>query len=159
MRAEYDDRLEFQKVDGFRAPQWPGQEVPQQMHIDVVVDDLEEAEAAVPSSVRPNTSTSRARRSASSWTLPATRSASARSEAAARTCRSGCCRRAAYRGEKGSADPPPAHSAASLHRHGDSIFRAVEPDQIAREHALRRCVDAFGNAWASHVNRFAGLIP
>lgn len=47
VRAEYGDRLEFQKVDGFRAPQWPGQEVPQQMHLDVVVDDLDEAEAAV----------------------------------------------------------------------------------------------------------------
>ena len=46
-RAEYGDRLEFQKVAGYRAPQWPGQDVPQQMHIDVVVDDLDEAEAAV----------------------------------------------------------------------------------------------------------------
>ena len=47
VQAEYGDRLEFQKVDGFRAPQWPGQEVPQQMHLDVVVDDLDDAEAAV----------------------------------------------------------------------------------------------------------------
>jgi predicted enzyme related to lactoylglutathione lyase len=45
--AEYGDSLAFRKVDGFTPPQWPGQEVPQQMHIDVVVDDLDAAEAAV----------------------------------------------------------------------------------------------------------------
>jgi predicted enzyme related to lactoylglutathione lyase len=47
IRADYGDSIGFQKVDGFTAPQWPGQEVPQQMHIDVIVDDLDEAEAAV----------------------------------------------------------------------------------------------------------------
>lgn len=37
----------FQGVgESFRAPEWPGQEVPQQMHFDVHVDDLDEAEAA-----------------------------------------------------------------------------------------------------------------
>lgn len=46
-RADYGDSLEFQGVEGYRAPQWPGQEIPQQMHIDVVVDDLDVAEAAV----------------------------------------------------------------------------------------------------------------
>jgi predicted enzyme related to lactoylglutathione lyase len=39
--------LSFQKVEGYQAPQWPSQERPQQMHLDVVVDDLDEAEAAV----------------------------------------------------------------------------------------------------------------
>jgi len=36
----------FQRVADYRAPQWPDQDVPQQMHIDVKVDDLDEAEAA-----------------------------------------------------------------------------------------------------------------
>ncbi len=34
-------------MDGFAAPVWPGQEKPQQMHLDVIVDDLDTAEAAV----------------------------------------------------------------------------------------------------------------
>ena len=37
----------FQQVADFRAPEWPGQDVPQQMHIDVMVEDLDAAEAAV----------------------------------------------------------------------------------------------------------------
>ena len=44
IRAEYGDSLSFQKVESFRAPQWPGQEVPQQMHLDVVVESLDAAE-------------------------------------------------------------------------------------------------------------------
>jgi predicted enzyme related to lactoylglutathione lyase len=47
VRAEYGDSLGFQKVERFTPPQWPGQDVPQQMHLDVVVDDLDVAEAAV----------------------------------------------------------------------------------------------------------------
>lgn len=47
VRAEYGDSLSFQKVDSYRPPQWPGQDVPQQMHLDVVVDDLDVAEAEV----------------------------------------------------------------------------------------------------------------
>jgi predicted enzyme related to lactoylglutathione lyase len=47
VRAEYGDSLAFQKVESFNPPQWPGQDVPQQMHLDVVVDDLDAAEAAV----------------------------------------------------------------------------------------------------------------
>ena len=47
IRADYGDSLGFQKVDSYKAPQWPGQDVPQQLHIDVTVDDLDEAEAAV----------------------------------------------------------------------------------------------------------------
>ena len=35
----------FQRVDDYRAPEWPGQDVPQQMHIDVEVPDLDAAEA------------------------------------------------------------------------------------------------------------------
>ncbi|CAN5172394.1 VOC family protein [soil metagenome] len=37
----------FQQVDDFRAPEWPAQGAPQQMHLDVVVDDLDDAEASV----------------------------------------------------------------------------------------------------------------
>ncbi|MGW6280255.1 VOC family protein [Kribbella sp. NPDC055071] len=37
----------FQKVDDYKAPIWPGQEVPQQVHMDVVVEDLDAGEAAV----------------------------------------------------------------------------------------------------------------
>jgi len=39
--------LAFQQVADYRPPQWPGQEHPQQMHLDVVVDDLDEATSAV----------------------------------------------------------------------------------------------------------------
>lgn len=42
-----DQCIGFQQVDGYRPPQWPGQGMPQQMHIDVVVDDLDAAEEAV----------------------------------------------------------------------------------------------------------------
>ena len=37
----------FQQVADYRPPQWPAQQVPQQMHIDVIVDDLDAGEAAV----------------------------------------------------------------------------------------------------------------
>ena len=47
LRADYGQCLSFQSVDDYRAPVWPGQDVPQQMHLDVVVDDLDEGEAAV----------------------------------------------------------------------------------------------------------------
>ncbi|WP_329472625.1 VOC family protein [Streptomyces sp. NBC_01723] len=35
----------FQRVDGHRAPRRPDQTVPQQLHLDFAVDDLDEAEA------------------------------------------------------------------------------------------------------------------
>ncbi|WP_330261097.1 VOC family protein [Streptomyces sp. NBC_00539] len=37
--------LGFQRVDGYVAPRWPGQAVPQQVHLDFEVEDLDEAEA------------------------------------------------------------------------------------------------------------------
>ncbi|HTV98954.1 MAG TPA: VOC family protein [Streptosporangiaceae bacterium] len=37
----------FQQVNPYTPPRWPGQEIPQQMHLDVDVDDLDAAEAAV----------------------------------------------------------------------------------------------------------------
>ncbi|GAB2973336.1 VOC family protein [Nocardioides montaniterrae] len=37
----------FQRVEDYRPPSWPGQEVPQQLHLDVDVDDLDAAEEQV----------------------------------------------------------------------------------------------------------------
>jgi predicted enzyme related to lactoylglutathione lyase len=37
----------FQQVADYSPPTWPTQSAPQQMHLDVVVDDLDTAEAAV----------------------------------------------------------------------------------------------------------------
>ena len=39
--------LAFQRVDDYQPPQWPGQEHPQQEHLDFEVDDLDVGEAAV----------------------------------------------------------------------------------------------------------------
>jgi len=39
--------IAFQGVENYSPPQWPGQDVPQQMHIDVKVDDLDAGEEAV----------------------------------------------------------------------------------------------------------------
>lgn len=47
IRADYGDAIQFQKVDDYVAPGWPGQSRPQQMHLDVTVDDLDVAEPAV----------------------------------------------------------------------------------------------------------------
>ncbi|WP_426563267.1 VOC family protein [Angustibacter sp. McL0619] len=33
--------IAFQQVEDFRPPQWPGREVPMQLHLDFLVDDLE----------------------------------------------------------------------------------------------------------------------
>jgi predicted enzyme related to lactoylglutathione lyase len=46
-RAEYGQSISFQQVEGCVPPEWPGQGKPQQMHLDVIVDDLDTAEAAV----------------------------------------------------------------------------------------------------------------
>jgi hypothetical protein len=47
IRADYGQCISFQPVADYAAPQWPTQEHPQQMHLDVVVDDLDTGEAAV----------------------------------------------------------------------------------------------------------------
>lgn len=47
IRAENGQCICFQQVTDYSPPEWPGQEKPQQMHVDVVVDDLDSAEAAV----------------------------------------------------------------------------------------------------------------
>jgi predicted enzyme related to lactoylglutathione lyase len=47
VRAESGQCIGFQQVANFTPPQWPGQQVPQQMHLDVIVDDLDAGETAV----------------------------------------------------------------------------------------------------------------
>ena len=47
IRAEYGQLISFQKVEDYRPPLWPTQDVPQQMHLDVSVDDLDAAEVEV----------------------------------------------------------------------------------------------------------------
>jgi hypothetical protein len=39
--------ISFQLVQDYTRPVWPTQDVPQQMHLDVIVDDLDAAETAV----------------------------------------------------------------------------------------------------------------
>lgn len=46
-RGEDGHCLSFQEVQGYHRPRWPGQDVPQQMHLDVLVQDLAVAEAEV----------------------------------------------------------------------------------------------------------------
>ena len=45
--ADGTNCISFQQVKDYTPPQWPDQRVPQQMHLDVVVDDLDTGEAAV----------------------------------------------------------------------------------------------------------------
>lgn len=40
-------RIACQRVDGYQPPQWPGQDRPQQIHLDFDVDDLEADEQRV----------------------------------------------------------------------------------------------------------------
>lgn len=47
IRADNGQCISFQQVADYRAPVWPGQEVPQQFHLDLMVDDLDAGEAAV----------------------------------------------------------------------------------------------------------------
>ncbi|MPN58512.1 hypothetical protein SDC9_206217 [bioreactor metagenome] len=47
VRVDDGQCISFQQVDDYRPPVWPGQEVPQQAHLDFLVDDLDEGEAAV----------------------------------------------------------------------------------------------------------------
>ncbi|MGO1883918.1 MAG: VOC family protein [Citricoccus sp.] len=45
--ADGGNCISFQRVEGYRAPDWPGQDRPQQMHLDVMVQDLDAGERAV----------------------------------------------------------------------------------------------------------------
>ena len=47
IRADYGQCVCFQRVEDDRPPAWPSQDVPQQSHLDLMVDDLDAAEAAV----------------------------------------------------------------------------------------------------------------
>jgi predicted enzyme related to lactoylglutathione lyase len=47
LRSDDGQCISFQAVDPYTPPSWPTQERPQQMHLDVIVDDLDTAEAAV----------------------------------------------------------------------------------------------------------------
>ncbi|MFG1925315.1 VOC family protein [Cryptosporangium sp. NPDC048952] len=45
--SEQGQCLSFHRVADYQPPTWPGPERPKQMHLDVLVDDLDAAEAAV----------------------------------------------------------------------------------------------------------------
>jgi Glyoxalase-like domain len=45
VRGEPGQCISFQQVEAYTPPRWPAQEIPQQMHLDVIVDDLDTAEA------------------------------------------------------------------------------------------------------------------
>ena len=47
VRSEDGQCICFQPVADYTPPSWPGQEVPQQMHLDVMVEDLDVGEKAV----------------------------------------------------------------------------------------------------------------
>lgn len=47
LKSDYGMCISFQRVADYRAPDWPGQGGPQQMHLDLVVEDLDVSEAAV----------------------------------------------------------------------------------------------------------------
>jgi len=47
IRGEQGRCISFQQVADYTPPDWPAQQVPQQMHLDVIVDDLDTGEAAV----------------------------------------------------------------------------------------------------------------
>jgi hypothetical protein len=47
IRADYGQCISFQQVADYTPPKWPGQDAPQQMHLDVMVEDLDAGEAAV----------------------------------------------------------------------------------------------------------------
>ena len=47
VRAEYGQCISFHRVEAYVPPTWPSQDKPQQMHLDVLVDDIDTAEVAV----------------------------------------------------------------------------------------------------------------
>lgn len=47
VRSASGQTISFQQVKDYTPPEWPDQQVPQQVHLDVMVDDLDVAEAAV----------------------------------------------------------------------------------------------------------------
>jgi hypothetical protein len=82
IRTPDDQEIEFQRAPDYVAPRWPGQEHPQQFHLDLQTDDPQaEAERAVGlGAIRLRTA-----RPGSHWpTRPAIHSISARRTASAR---------------------------------------------------------------------------
>ncbi len=77
IRAENGQCLSFQRVNRFVAPDWPSADKPQQMHLDVIVDDLDTAETAVVALGATKHSHQPARHSGCFSTRPDIRSASA----------------------------------------------------------------------------------
>jgi hypothetical protein len=47
LEPESGPRLAFQRADEYAPPTWPSGERPQQFHLDVTIDDIDEAEVAV----------------------------------------------------------------------------------------------------------------
>ncbi len=47
LEPEWGHRMAFQQADEYAPPTWPTAERPQQLHLDVTVDDIDEAELAV----------------------------------------------------------------------------------------------------------------
>jgi predicted enzyme related to lactoylglutathione lyase len=47
VRADYGQCICFQQVEDYRPPTWPDQEVPQQFHLDLMVEDLDAGQEAV----------------------------------------------------------------------------------------------------------------
>ena len=47
IQSDYGQSIGFQESLNYRAPTWPAPDVPQQLHLDVTVDDLDEGEVAV----------------------------------------------------------------------------------------------------------------
>lgn len=47
IRADYGQCISFQPVAAYTPPAWPGNDLPQQMHLDVIVENLDAGEAAV----------------------------------------------------------------------------------------------------------------
>ena len=47
IRGQDGGCISFQQVEDYRRPSWPGQDHPQQMHLDAIVDELDAGEAAV----------------------------------------------------------------------------------------------------------------
>lgn len=47
VRADYGQCISFQRVEHYTPPTWPVGDIPQHMHLDVIVDDLDVAAAAV----------------------------------------------------------------------------------------------------------------
>lgn len=47
LASDHGPAVAFQRVDAYVPPRWPDPGAPQQLHLDVLVDDLEEAEPLV----------------------------------------------------------------------------------------------------------------